>query len=235
MLTKIRPQPASLKDREHAWVPKPEPRTDMLYNEQTFYQAFTKDMLAANREVIIYSPFVSKYRSEQVIGAIAKLKNRNVDVFIFTRPVDEYERRQQDQIRAVLASFEDQGAFVTCLRGTIHEKVAIIDRETVWEGSLNILSQRSSREMMRRTESESMAMQVISYLNLQRSLMEGYKVKYERLYRSLMGSPKPKRTFKRPNIFFILGFGWLLFAILDIVTVKDVEHLISAVKLFTSH
>jgi hypothetical protein len=35
----------------------------MLYNEETFYRAFTRDVLAAKKEVIIYSPFVSKYRN----------------------------------------------------------------------------------------------------------------------------------------------------------------------------
>lgn len=206
-------------DRAKDWSPPKDPPKDCLFNEMSFYTAFTKDLLAAKHEVIIYSPFVSKYRSEMVFGAVAKLANRNIDVFIFTRPVAEYERRQQDQVRSVLAHFEELGAFVYCLPGGIHEKIAIIDREILWEGSLNILSQRSSREMMRRTENDTLALQVLGYLRLQGSLAAGYKLKYERLYRGLMSDVKqyPKMKAKA----FILGLmllpvvGIVLIAILN--------------------
>jgi len=50
--------------------------------------------------------------------------------------------------------------------GNHHRKLAIIDRKILWEGSLNILSQNNSREIMRRIEGEAFATELFEFLNL---------------------------------------------------------------------
>ena len=70
--------------------------------------------------------------------------------------------------------------------GYIHAKAAIIDREVLWDGSLNILSQRESKEIMRRTVDADIAKQMLDQLGLNRKLAEGYKYQYELLYRNLV-------------------------------------------------
>ena len=49
-----------------------------------------------------------------------------------------------------------------------HCKLAFIDRNVLWEGSLNILSQTNSREIMRRIEGENHAPKMFNYHNLGR-------------------------------------------------------------------
>jgi phosphatidylserine/phosphatidylglycerophosphate/cardiolipin synthase-like enzyme len=161
-----------------------------LYNEQTFYKAFVKDMLEVKKEIIIYSPFITKFRSEFFKKTFEQLKRRNIAVFIFTRPLDEQEYLMRTEIKCALKDYEELGAYITYLPGFIHAKVAIIDREILWEGSLNILSQRESKEIMRRIADEDSAKQVMSYLGLNKELAEGYKFQYERLYRNLIESSK---------------------------------------------
>lgn len=58
------------------------------YNEKTFYRFFINDALEAKKEVIIYSPFVSKYRADFLKRTIEKLRERNIEIFIFTRPIE---------------------------------------------------------------------------------------------------------------------------------------------------
>jgi phosphatidylserine/phosphatidylglycerophosphate/cardiolipin synthase-like enzyme len=173
-----------------------ESRTLDLYNEKTFYRAFVKDLLEAKKEVIIYCPFISKYRSEFFRHAFEKLKYRNIAVFIFTRPLEEHELLARSEIKAALSDYEEYGACVIRLSGSIHSKAAIIDREILWDGSLNILSQRESKETMRRTLDQDMAKQMIDHLAINRKLAEGYKYQYERLYRSLVDKRKFKITIK---------------------------------------
>jgi hypothetical protein len=50
--------------------------------------------------------------------------------------------------------------------GNHHRKLAIIDREILWEGSLNILSQNNSREIMRRIEDAETTQQMFRFLAL---------------------------------------------------------------------
>ncbi|MEI6498466.1 MAG: phospholipase D-like domain-containing protein [bacterium] len=185
---------------------KPQARqNNNLFNEKNFYRSFINDMLSAKKEVIIYSPFVSKFRTDFLKSTINKLRHRNIEVFIFTRPINEYESLFQPQIECALKHYEEQGVNIFYLKGSIHEKLAIIDREILWEGSLNILSQRASREMMRRNESENSAMQVIHYLGLDKNLVEGYKLKYEKLYRSLMANSRQNLRIKM--YIFLIGLA----------------------------
>lgn len=188
-----------------------------LFDEKTFYRAFIRDMLEAKKEIVIYSPFISKFRSEYFKDTLLKLRRRNVAVFIFTRPLEDHELFARSEIRSALKDYEDYGACLIYLPGFIHQKAAIIDREILWEGSLNILSQIKSREIMRRSADEESARQVMIYLGLNKKLAEGYKYQYERLYRDLVGNSKFKISVKLNAGAFIRfvakSFRKLLFAI----------------------
>lgn len=185
-----------------------------LFNEKTFYKAFVKDLLNAEREIVICSPFVTKFRSEYFRDIFLKLKKRNINLFVITRPVEEYELLQQAQVKSAIGDFEDWGITVFCPEGYIHEKVAIIDRQILWEGSLNVLSQRESREIMRRTTKKESAMQVLSYLKINKLLLTGYKSKYENLCKELV--VKEKNLHKIITKYFLLGLSiplliWCIF------------------------
>jgi phosphatidylserine/phosphatidylglycerophosphate/cardiolipin synthase-like enzyme len=186
-----------------------------LFNEKTFYREFVKDLLASKKEVVIYSPFVTKFRSEFFKRTLEKLRSKNIPVFIFTRPLEEHDYLMRSEISCALKDYEEMGVDIFYLSGLIHEKVAIIDREILWEGSLNILSQRESKEMMRRIQDEEEARQIMSYLGINKKLVEGYKNKYERLYKNLIFNTKENRK-NKIKIFFtgflIPGIIWLFSA-----------------------
>lgn len=182
-----------------------EPQSIDLYNENTFYKALIKDMLSAKKEVIIYSPFVSKYRTDFLKPTIEKLIDRNIDIFIFTRPIEEYEDIIRPQIECALKRFNGMGVSIFCPGRYIHQKVAIIDREILWDGSLNILSHRASNEIMRRTSDANAATQVISYIGLNKQIAEAYKLKYEKLYKGLV--EKSSQAFKQKIKIFLLGLS----------------------------
>lgn len=145
-------------------------QTTTIYNERTFYPAFTKDILKAEKEVIIYSPFITKYRADFFRKTFVRLRIKNIKLFIFTRPIGEHEEYIQEEARAATQIYESLGAKVVFLEGSIHEKVAVIDKKILWTGSMNILSQRSSRELMTRTEDEALTTQFISHLDLNENL-----------------------------------------------------------------
>jgi phosphatidylserine/phosphatidylglycerophosphate/cardiolipin synthase-like enzyme len=176
-----------------------------LFNEKTFYREFVKDLLKAKKEVVIYSPFVTKFRSEFFKQTLEKLRSKNIPVFIFTRPLEEHDYLMRSEITCALKDYKELGVCIIYLSGFIHEKLAIIDREILWEGSLNILSQRESKEMMRRIVDENLVEQVMTHLGLSKKLAEGYKYQYEILYRNLKVNSKPSFKMKIP--FFLLGIA----------------------------
>src|ERR1035437_323236 len=64
--------------------------TSKLYNEDTFYAAFEKDLKNCHSEVIIESPFITNRRVSQLLGILEKLKERRVRVTINTRDPEEH-------------------------------------------------------------------------------------------------------------------------------------------------
>ena len=62
------------------------------------------------------------------------------------------------------------GVQVLLCVGNHHRKLAILDKKTLWEGSLNILSQTYSREIMRRIEGQETALQMFDFLKLSQFL-----------------------------------------------------------------
>jgi len=208
-----------LKNREEAieLEKMAEDSSSRLFNDKTFYRAFVRDLYSAKKEIIIYSPFITKFRANYYRNILEKIRRRNIEVFIFTRPIEEYDSMIKPQIERILEWFDELGICVYFPGKYIHEKVAIIDREILWEGSLNIFAHRASNEMMRRTKNEESAIEVMNYLSLNSKLAEGYKSKYEKMYKSLIGFRKSDRRQKIK--IFVAGVAvtvilWWIFSII---------------------
>lgn len=141
-----------------------------LYDEKTFYGKFGQDLLRSESEVVIESPFIGRQRMKGLHGAFEELVERNVKVFILTRDPKEHGKALEEESEAEIEWFEYMGIQVLLCKGNHHRKLAIIDRKVLWEGSLNILSQVKSREIMRRIESKDEADKMMEFLKLERFL-----------------------------------------------------------------
>lgn len=97
------------------------------------------------------------------------LKDRKVRIIINTKDPFELDEERRDEAYRALASLQHKGIQVIYTHGH-HRKIAIIDRSILYEGSLNILSQNRSSEMMRRTESVQLAWQAVAFVGLDRLL-----------------------------------------------------------------
>lgn len=136
-----------------------------LCSEELFYEKFAKDLNSANGEVIISSPFITCRRVNTLLPILKALTKRKVRVIIFTRDPWEHELDMQVEADECLRELLLIGVQVILTQEYDHRKVAIIDRKILWEGSLNILSQSYSKEVMRRTKSSIESKLMFSFLN----------------------------------------------------------------------
>jgi len=91
---------------------------------------------------------------------------RGVKIHIITRdPIDHDENIRHQATNEILYS-KELGINIILLKGYHHRKIAIIDQNILWEGSLNILSYYSSKEIMRRIEGENFAKDMFKFLKL---------------------------------------------------------------------
>jgi len=139
-----------------------------LYDEKSFFSAFLKDIGQCKKELIIESPYITRERMKMFKKPFQKLLGKGVNIYVFTRSPEEHNEFMQDQSELEIEWFEEQGIYTLLCRGNHHRKLAIVDRQILWEGSLNILSHSHSREIMRRLEGGGVAKDTYSFLNFEK-------------------------------------------------------------------
>lgn len=134
-----------------------------LFDETTFYTAFKKDLTATQESIIIESPFMTVKRSNDLAKLLKKAAKRGVKVRINTRQPEHHPPHLSDQAWKAVNILKKTGAEVDAYDNMLHRKLAIIDNEIIYDGSLNILSQSKSKELMRRTVSKDYARQIMKF------------------------------------------------------------------------
>lgn len=141
--------------------------TSSLYDQTTFYSRFMKDLHRAKTRVVIESPFITKKRMQKILPILSILCKRGVKIIINTKPFDEHEQTYQDQAIWAVEIMQYLGVEVLFTCGH-HRKIAIIDDEILYEGSLNILSHNNSCELMRRIQDKPSVKEMIKFTGLRK-------------------------------------------------------------------
>lgn len=139
--------------------------TSKLFDEHSFYQTFLKDLAKCESEVIIESPYITSQRMGTFDRLFKNLLGKGAKIYIITRDPKEHEVGMEIQSEEAIRWCETHGVQVLLSTGNHHRKLAILDRKILYEGSLNILSQTYSREIMRRIEGQELAMEMFNFLN----------------------------------------------------------------------
>lgn len=137
-----------------------------LYDDQSFYRAFMNDLQRCGSEAIIECPFITARRTMILLPSLVSALARGVKVVINTKSPSEYsDVIWAEEAHSTINSLQKVGVTVL-FTGGHHRKLAILDRSILYEGSLNILSQGDSSEIMRRIHSPDLAMQMIRFIKL---------------------------------------------------------------------
>lgn len=80
----------------HLFRQSPAPVSDLLtsklYDENTFYKVFLKDLASCHSEAIIESPFVTNWRLGELLPTLKKIKEHNVRIAIITKDPWEHDK-----------------------------------------------------------------------------------------------------------------------------------------------
>ncbi|NCQ54411.1 hypothetical protein COV88_01235 [Candidatus Saccharibacteria bacterium CG11_big_fil_rev_8_21_14_0_20_41_19] len=139
-----------------------------LFNQDTFYKAFVKDLNNARNTVIIESPFITKKRIIRLMSVLRKLRLRDVRIVVNTKPLNEHNPLLYEQALWAIGEMQSIGIEVFMTVGH-HRKIAIVD-DVLWKGSLNILSQNDSCEMMRRIQSAQLVKEMLRFTGLKNNV-----------------------------------------------------------------
>ena len=136
-----------------------------LFNQDTFYKQFERDLSRVKHEVVIESPFITTRRMTILLPIFAKLRRRSVSIIINTRDPIEHEGDYYYQALEAVVTMREMDITVLYTVGH-HRKLAIIDRAVFYEGSLNIMSFSDSCEIMRRVVSVTEAKRLLKFIGI---------------------------------------------------------------------
>lgn len=145
-----------------------------LYDQDTFYEAFMKDMRRARTSLVIESPFITAKRVQMLLPILKKLRKRGVRIVINTRNPKEHCGKLRTQAAESIEAFQSMDILVLFTEKH-HRKLAIIDSEILWEGSLNILSFSDSCEIMRRIASVEDARTMVKFIGVKKYARRKYR------------------------------------------------------------
>ena len=118
---------------------KGKPNERFFYDSETYDNAFRDDIVNAKAEVLISSPYVSVSGSERLIRAYAAMVNKGVKVSLTTYSTSRYSDNITDRITKIHNKLMMAGIELL-FADHIPSKYAVIDKEILWYGSMNLVS-----------------------------------------------------------------------------------------------
>ena len=130
--------------------------SDIIYDQITFQERFLQDIAQARESVLVVSPYVTVKRVRWIEAALQQCTQRNVKATVITRTPDSLPVTSRKAAGIAICMLRELQVEVICREG-IHQKYAIMDGNTVWYGSINLLSFSTSQESIMRLHSSSIA------------------------------------------------------------------------------
>lgn len=134
--------------------------SEFIYDKSNFLPVYSNDILAAEREILIVSPFVTKRRTMQMMQQLEIALRNKVRVIVVTRPPKDFGEKAPTALQGILDILQHAGVKLV-FRSNIHQKFALIDQKVVWYGSINLLSFGNAEESIMRLESPNIASELL--------------------------------------------------------------------------
>ena len=83
-----------------------------LFDNETFYKSFTRDLRYARQRVYIESPFITKRRIDELLPVLEGLRCRGVTVIVNTRCPDEHDGGYAGQASDGVQAMQELGVNV---------------------------------------------------------------------------------------------------------------------------
>ena len=138
---------------------------NFIFDKNSFFPIYSNDIVNAQREIFIVSPFITRRRVEQMLQYIKTAAGNNVKVIIMTRPCEDFKERDRLILQHTLDALKNEGVNLL-FKSNIHQKFAVIDERIIWYGSINLLSFGNAEESIMRLESSNIANELMKSIDM---------------------------------------------------------------------
>jgi ribosomal protein L37AE/L43A len=135
-----------------------------IFDEKDFLAVVQLDMARAKQGIAIWSAFVTPQGVARIADLLRARVRSGVKVRCVVRPPEQNGTIGEDAWAEGIRALQGVGVTID-IRTSMHEKVVLIDDDTAWLGSLNLLSHAGhTREVMLRVDGKQTALGVAAFL-----------------------------------------------------------------------
>lgn len=123
-----------------------------IFNGRTYSRFFTKDIADAKHSIIISSPRLYRVKNNELIPLLKELSAKGVDISIITSK----EENGQQHLSCL--------GLQVSLKTSLSLCTVIIDKKTVWYGSVNVLGYSSEEDNLLKIQDAKLATELLNVL-----------------------------------------------------------------------
>ena len=99
-------------------------------------------------------------KGNRMLKGLGERHDSGIKITLLTLPADGYPKERIEKTKELLSELTELGAAVMEKPG-IHEHFAVIDKEIVWYGSVNLLSNAKEEDNLMRVKSKEIAQELL--------------------------------------------------------------------------
>ena len=136
--------------------------TNSIFDSQSYFDIFEKDVISAAGSVVISSPSFSYKKVNWLCSESDDLLQRGVSIVVLTVALEDYPEDGRELHSAHIQRMESSGIKVTKLN-KYRERFAVVDRSLVWYGSMALLSNEKDDDSLMRINNPAIAEELLEF------------------------------------------------------------------------
>ena len=134
--------------------------SNAIFDKDTYYEVYKKDLLEADKNIVISSPVISGKKVYELIKLLEDKQASGVEVTVVTWDPDNYGFGDAEYWMQLHDEMRQAGFYIKTVEENC-EHFAIIDNEIVWYGSINLLANVKIDESLMRVKGKEIAAELM--------------------------------------------------------------------------
>jgi hypothetical protein len=134
--------------------------SNSIFGSVGYWEVFEKDILSAEKSIVISSPFLSSRKVGWLVDQLEILLKRGVTITIFSLSPEAYPEDGREHHGELLERLASAGICVKT-QNHCYERYAVIDQSLIWYGSMNLLSKGREDDSLMRIVSTEIAAELL--------------------------------------------------------------------------
>lgn len=130
--------------------------TNAIFDSDNYQEVYKKDLLEAEKEIVISSPVISGSKVYELINLLRDKQTSGVMITIVTWEPDSYGYGDSAFWMSLHEEMRQAGFYIKTVEES-YEHFAIIDQELIWYGNMNLLAKEKLEDSMMRVKGKQIA------------------------------------------------------------------------------